>query len=59
MDMCGGVEIRLHGFFTSVLDASCQLNAPAALFPSKETQLLIGGPKKHSAQRVPLLGLEH
>ena len=36
MDVCGGVEIWLHAFYTSVLDASCQLNAPAALLPSKD-----------------------
>ena len=59
MDVCGGVEIWLHAFLTSVLDASCQLNAPAALLQSKETRLLIGGPQKQSAQRVSLLGIEH
>jgi hypothetical protein len=59
MAMCGGVEIWLHGFLTSILDASCQLNAPAALLPSKETRLLIVGPQKHSAQHVSLLGIEY
>jgi hypothetical protein len=59
MDICGGVEIWLHGFLASVLDASCQLNASAALIPRKETRLLIVGPQKHSAQHVSLLGIEH
>jgi len=50
--MCEEVEAWLRAFLASVLDASCQLNAPAALLPSKETRLLIGGPQKHSAQHV-------
>jgi hypothetical protein len=59
MDMRGGVQVWLHAFLTSVLDASYQLNAPAALLPNKETRLLIGGPQKHTVQQcVSLLGIE-
>ena len=33
----GGVEVQLHSFLTLALDGSDQFQAPAALFPGKET----------------------
>jgi hypothetical protein len=51
--MYGGVAAWLHAFLSSVLDASCKVNATAALLPGKDTWLLIGGPQKHCTVCAP------
>jgi hypothetical protein len=58
----GGVQLQLHSFLTSALDASDQLHAPAASFPERMqvSNMRLGGPQRRCGRfwkRANLLSL--